>query len=304
MKKIIREVDEKLGIVQVTIADERWYLFDDTDEKTELPVQTAVPSVTWVAGFYPKGIPFFQWLASKGWDEAEAIKNAAGNKGSKIHEAIDAINAGKEVRIDSKFLNRSSGLLEELTLEECDALLSYKRWIKATNPIILLGEKTLRSKKHNVAGTLDLLYRLPSDEKSVVRLLDFKSGQNVWPEHRLQTSAYKKMLLEMIMQNEINIAVEMQDKVGEPYDIKLEILQVGYKRNKNGYKLTELEDGWDLFQAAQTIWASEQGHTRPKKLEYPIIISEEVEPVEITKEKIVEIPPKKGKKEELEEITE
>ena len=37
MKKVIREVDEKRGIVQVTIADERWYVKEEKDPKTELP---------------------------------------------------------------------------------------------------------------------------------------------------------------------------------------------------------------------------------------------------------------------------
>jgi hypothetical protein len=72
MKKVIREVDAKRGIVQVTIANERWYVKEERDPKTDLPVLKYVPSVTWITGHYPKGVEFYKWFASKGWDESQA----------------------------------------------------------------------------------------------------------------------------------------------------------------------------------------------------------------------------------------
>jgi hypothetical protein len=60
MRKYIRVVDEKRGIVQVTVSDERYYLKPGQDPVTELPVYTPVPSVTWIAGFWPKGIQFLE----------------------------------------------------------------------------------------------------------------------------------------------------------------------------------------------------------------------------------------------------
>ena len=43
MKKIIRETDEKRGIVQITVADERWYTKPGKDRRPDIPVYTAVP---------------------------------------------------------------------------------------------------------------------------------------------------------------------------------------------------------------------------------------------------------------------
>jgi hypothetical protein len=103
MKKVIKEVDEERGILQVTTADERWYVKQVENPKTKLPEFKYVPSVTWITGHYPKGIAFYKWLAEKGWDESQAIKSAAGG-----HEAISAILAGEEVRIDSKFYSAFS----------------------------------------------------------------------------------------------------------------------------------------------------------------------------------------------------
>src|SRR5258706_2252693 len=102
MKKVIREVDEKRGIVQITVADERWYMKPVPNPETGIPEYTAVPSVTWIAGHWPKGVGFYKWLADKGWDEAEAVKHAAGDKGSRVHMAIEMILKGEEFRMDTK----------------------------------------------------------------------------------------------------------------------------------------------------------------------------------------------------------
>jgi hypothetical protein len=70
-------------------------------------------------------------------------------------------------------------------------------------------------------------FRLVCEIAGQPYIIDFKTGQNVWPEYELQVSAYKHAL---------------EDK-----GFKLAILQVGYKRNKAGWKFTEIEDKFDLF---------------------------------------------------------
>ncbi len=106
------------NVLRVTTTDERWYRVKEEEY---------VPSVTWIAGFYPKGIQFMKWLASKGWDEAEAIKNAAGNKGSKVHQAIEDLITGKkhEVIHNSMYMNHDTGILEELTVDEYASVISF-----------------------------------------------------------------------------------------------------------------------------------------------------------------------------------
>lgn len=66
MKKLNRDVDEKKGIVQITTYDERWYAQKIRDPNPGVPTVLFVPSVTWVAESYPKGIGFYRWLADKG----------------------------------------------------------------------------------------------------------------------------------------------------------------------------------------------------------------------------------------------
>jgi hypothetical protein len=276
MKKIIRETDEKLGILQVTIADERWYVKDMEDPKTKLPTFLYVPSVTWIAGHYPKGIQFYKWLAEKGWDESQAIKNAAGNKGDKVHQAISAILRGEEVRIDSKFLNKDTEQQEELTLEECDAILSFVNWRNETKAETLAWDVTVFSEKYGYAGTIDYICKI--DGKTYI--VDFKTSAQVWPEYELQISAYKKPIEDA----ETNIP-----NVMDVADLNLAILQVGYRRNKNGYKFTEIEDKFPLFLAARQIWAAETAGEQPKKKDYPLVLS----PAVTIEEALAEKPKKK-----------
>ncbi|MEK7180113.1 MAG: hypothetical protein AAB706_01445 [Patescibacteria group bacterium] len=282
MKKEIRNVDEKRGIVQVTIADERWYLRDSKDEITGLPIIQHVPSVTWISGSYPKGIPFYKWLAEKGWDESEAIKQAAGNKGSKIHLAIGDILSGKEVRIDSKYINKGTGQEEELTLEECDAILSFKSWFDSVKPKTITWEYTVFSNKYGYAGTVDYICEIEGE----VWIVDFKTGQYIWPEYELQISAYKQTIANA--ENHIqNLDVS---------GIKLAVLQLGYRRNKNMYKFTEIDDKFKLFLAARQIWENEHGEEKPSKKDYPIILS----PALVTEDIVFESS-KDEKKEEVKE---
>ena len=258
MKKIIKEVDDKKGIVQVTIADERWYLRPAKDAEGK-PIIQSVPSVTWISGCYPKGIAFYKWLADKGWDESESIKQAAGNKGSKVHLAIADILQGKEVRIDSKYLNKASDTLEELTLEECDCILSFLSWKESVKPKVIAWETVVFSEQHNFAGTVDFICEI-NDEYWII---DFKTSQYIWAEYELQISAYRKAI-----ENGENNFPQV-----DPSKIKTAILQLGYRRNKNNYKFTEIENKFELFKAAQTIWKNEHSEEVPNKKDYPIILS-------------------------------
>lgn len=267
MKKIIKDVDEKKGIVQVTIADERWYMRPSKDANG-LPIIQSVPSVTFITGSYPKGVAFYKWLADKGWDESEAIKQAAGNKGSKVHLAIADILQGKEVRIESKYPNKE-GLEEELSLEECDCILSFVNWYKEVKPKVLAWETVIFSDQHNYAGTVDFLCEIEGE----TWIIDFKTGQYIWPEYELQLSAYRR-------------AIENGENVFHGTDVtklKTAVLQVGYRRNKNGYKFTEIENKFDLFQAAQVIWKNEHGGEQPSKKDYPIILSPALSAQEVIK---------------------
>lgn len=295
MKKIVREVDEKLGIVQVTTADERWYIKQVTNPATKLPELLYVPSVTWIANFYPKGEGFMRWYAEHGYDEAQALKQAAGIRGSKVHEAISAILRCEEVRIDSKFINPETEQEEELTLEEVDAIVSYVNWRKEMEADyaieVVAFDVTVFSEKHGYAGSIDVILRLtPKPEgKNPMKLtgptpfiIDFKTSQDVYPAYELQLSAYREPLLsgEFFIEGFRDVA-----------DIRLAILQIGYRRNKAGYKWNIIEPKFSLFLAARQIWQNECNGAKPKQKDYPIVISPALTAADISFEQPKEAVP-------------
>lgn len=246
MKKEIRVADEKRGIIQITTVNERWYIRQSEDKTTGLPSYEYVPSVTWICESYPKGIAYFKWLANKGWDEAEALKVAAGEKGSKVHQAVSCLINGKTVKMDSKFPN-DEGKEEELTLEEYDCILSFVDWVKEIKPKFLKSEFVVWGQGY--AGTVDVLCEIGGK----IYIVDFKTSQYIWPSHELQLSAYKHAL--------------------EKEGVNLAILQLGYHLNKKRYKFTEIDDKFREFEASKVIWANETNGQHPKQRDYPLEVS-------------------------------
>ncbi len=251
MKKEIRKADEEKGIVQITTFDERWYARDTKDPKTNLPTYQFVPSVTWITHFYPKGEQFLKWYAKHGWDEAEALKSSAGDKGSKIHLAIEDLLSGNVVKLDSKYINKSTGNDEELKPNEYEAVMSFLEWYLETKPEVIKFEYVVFNSAEGYAGTVDLKCRI----KDEVWIVDVKSGADVHPEHELQVSAYKH--------------AEGQEDVS-----RTAILQVGYKKNKvKKYKFTEVPDKYGVFLSTKMIWKNETEGVAVSQKDYPMSIS-------------------------------
>ena len=261
MKKEIRVVDKKKGIIQITTLSERWYAKPSTDEETGLPLYEYIPSVTWICGYYPKGIGFMKWLAGKGWDEAEAIKVAAGDKGSKVHIATEVIEKGDDVNITDSYPNKTTGLPEELCVEEVDAIKSFADWVDEVNPEVMMMESCVFGE--NYAGTIDRIYRIDGQ----VWVIDLKTSKYLWPEHTLQVSAYSHAKIDYE-------GLGISEK--EWKERKLAILQLGYNKyrtpGKPHFKFTEVPDRYDLFESAYKIWQFENPNTKPKTAEYPLVI--------------------------------
>lgn len=252
MEKIIRENQD--GKIQLTIVDERWYI----DTRAEAP--RFVPSSTWIASYYPKGTQFYKFLASKGWDEAEQIKLDAGEKGSRVHRAISMLIEGETITMATK-LPDMNGQEKELTFEEYDSILSFKRFFDESGAKTVAHDLIVWNDIDGYAGTLDWVCNIGGENW----LIDFKTSQSVYPSHEIQVSSYSHAYSGVVLHEKHGKSII---KVVKPVD-KLGILQVGYSRNKNRYKLTEIADKYPLFLAAKQIWAEENSGLQPKKLEYP-----------------------------------
>ena len=267
MKKEIREVDQERGILQITTVDERFYARSVKNAESGLPCYDFVPSVTFISESFPKGYAYWRWLADKGWSQAEDIRIAAGDKGSKIHYGVKALVHGETVSMESEFFNESLGRMEPVTVEEYGALMSFVGWCSKAKPEFIDAEFVVWSEEYRYAGMVDLSCKLSDEYLAKEKLplggvwdIDVKSGQNIWPSYELQLSAYRH-------------ADRQCDRTA--------VLQVGYQKNKHHWKFTEIPDEFDLFLAARKIWEHEHGTESPKQIEYPLSLSLEgiVEPI-------------------------
>ncbi|HIG93975.1 TPA: hypothetical protein HA234_07305 [Candidatus Woesearchaeota archaeon] len=243
------EIRESNGLVQVTYVEERWYHKKDSD--------IFAPSITYVVHYYPRGAGFDKWLADKGMDDAEAIKKAAGDKGSRIHAAIEDLLSGKEITFDKKYFSKEDGTEKDLSVEEWEALLSFSAWHAKYKPKVLRVEETVfqdptEDFKSGFAGTVDLVCEIEGE----LYIIDFKTSKDIYPSHRLQVSAYKHIIQKAYPERKINLA----------------ILQVGYPRNKNRYKFTEIDDEFETFKAVYKIWECEVKYKKPLQKDLPIKI--------------------------------
>lgn len=251
MKIEYRKVDEKRGIVQITTPDERWYTAIPTKTLTQLKSLSQehfYPSVTWIGSYYPKGIRYMKWLADKGWDKAEEVKNEAAEKGSRVHHACTDLMNRQEVNMDAKYPN-SEGELAELTAEEYGIIMTFHAFLQEEHPKIIATNYTVLNHKDKYGGTVDVKCRIKSDSYQFVHVVDIKTSSEIWPSHEIQVSAYKAT---------------------DPESQKTDILQVGYRRNKNGWKLTEIPDQYDVFLSTKRIWQKETEGVIVPQREYPL----------------------------------
>jgi hypothetical protein len=239
MKVERRVVDSARGIVQLTLSDERWYIISKENKPDRY-----MPSTTWICSYYPKGVGYMRWFAEHGYDEAEAIKIAAGEKGSRVHKAISDILLGNTVKITDKY-SADGEEPKELTAIEYEAIMSFVNWLHKTQPEILAVDYTLVNEEENYAGTIDMKVKINGE----IWIIDIKTSKDIYPSHELQVSAYKQA-----------------DKEVE----KIAILQVGYARNKDKFKFTEIEDQYGLFKSAQNIWAKETAGQQPSQKDFPL----------------------------------
>lgn len=275
MKKTVKVVDEKRGIFQATSLDERWYTVMVQDEVTNLPKFDYYPSSSWVAGydFMPPGL--LEWAKKNGIESDQIMLDAAA-RGSKIHHAIEKIIAGETIEMDTKVFNGQSSQEEELTTEEWEILKTFVDWNNECTPMYLLSEKTVISKKHKYGGTLDAVVKIGD----VTYLVDFKTSKSIYTSHRVQLSSYKHALIEETPKAE---------------NIKLAILQVGYRLNRKGWKFTEIEDVFPRFLRDLETWKEENPNAKPRQIDLPIRFSIP-NPLKLTKEVMKKVEPKKSKK--------
>lgn len=139
-----------------------------------------VPSVTTILSVYPKSERFDRWLGeSSSYEEAIAKRNAAGDRGTQVHDAIARLIRGEEVDLtdaDPKVAKLTQG---------------FVNWYEATKPRVIASEIFVHGDGY--AGTCDLVCEIDGE----VWVIDYKTSAAVYTSYHLQTAAYAEAWVEM-----------------------------------------------------------------------------------------------------------
>jgi hypothetical protein len=210
------------------------------------------------------GIGLLKHYANHGWDEAQAIKNEAAERGSKVHQACESLLLGNAIKLSDGFTNPETSEKEDLTPDEYWCVMTFAAfWAEfiGDHAVTLVDTEKVAwvapkdGETYGYAGTRDI--KLIVDGKPAI--FDLKTSQDVYLSHELQLSALKH---------------------ADPDLSEIFVLQIGYRRNKNGWKLTAIEDKFALFQSAKRFWLDANPESKPKQKDYPAELKLIVQPVE------------------------
>lgn len=200
------------------------------------------PSSTTILNAYPQSPHLTQWIAEQGWHESQRIKSEAGERGTRIHAASDALEDGVEI------------LKQNYSLEEWSKICSFVNWHNEYKPELIAKEFVVFSPKGKYAGRFDRLYKIGGE----ITLLDLKSSSSIHEHFPLQFASYAK-------------AVE------ECTDIKIvqtACLQVGAK-NKNGYRFViypDWKDHYKVFKNVRKVWQYDYFDSKKNPKEQPVLV--------------------------------
>lgn len=231
---------------QLTFVDGRYYQDEDGRHW---------PSATTILEAFPKPYQLLQWMKEVG-KQSDEIRDAAGRRGSTVHNLTDLYDQGLEVSL------LGDGSQPQYSLEEWSMFERYVDFSTRFNPEHHLIEQQVICPELGFAGTLDRICTIEGRKL----LVDIKTSNGIYDTYWLQLAAYRKAAY-------VNMGVEV-DGVG--------ILWLNAKTRTNGKKgdmqgvgwqmalRDDTEKDWDLFQAVQKIWLSQHAGEQPRQWSYQL----------------------------------
>lgn len=200
------------------------------------------PSSTTILNAYPQSEQLTKWIAENGWHESRQLRDEAGKRGTRIHQACEALEEGYTLQST------------QFSLEEWYKISTFVSWFKETKPKLIQMEFPVFSKKGKYAGRLDRIYEIEGE----IIILDLKSSSSLHEQFPLQFASYAKAIEE-------NTDLEVA---------KTAVLQLGAK-NKSGYRYVEYpnwKDHYKVFENVRAVWQYDYFDSKKNPKEAPVLI--------------------------------
>lgn len=235
----------KLKGNQITFTDNRFYELNGN----------FYPSVTTILQAYPKDAGFYKWLKDVG-NDADAVRDAAGERGTTVHKLTELYDDGIEVSL----VNEDGRL--NFSMQEWAMFERYVNFRNRFPMDILASEMQLISETFEEAGTLDR-YIILNGKRMII---DIKTSNQVYDHYWLQLAAYKRMFEEA--------SGEKVEAVG--------ILWLNAKTRTDGSKGAIQGEGWQLltredgakdialYEATKILWKAQNDGMKPRETSYTL----------------------------------
>lgn len=235
---------------QITFLDTRFYLTEQGNY---------VPSVTTILDCYPKPPSFYDWLKKVG-EDADTIRDEAGDRGSTVHKLTERYDAGEEINL----INEETGRIDYKLIEWA----MFERYVEFRRRFefeVIHSELNLISDKLGFAGTLDRVINF----KGRLLIIDIKTSNSLYDHFWLQMAAYKELLAEVQPELKIDSYAVLWLNAQTRTDGKAGTVQ------GKGWQLIErkpedMANDWPLFNATHKLWQAERGSSKPKEMCYQL----------------------------------
>lgn len=222
---------------QLTFTDGRFYLDEQGNH---------FPSVTTILEAYPKTYQFYEWLKANG-DNADKVRDAAGERGSSVHDLTEKYDNGLEVCL----LNENNN--PQYSLEAWSMFERYVNFSERYNPQHLLVEQNFIG--NGYAGTIDRVTTI----EGKTYILDIKTANSLYDSYWLQLAAYRKLYNKEVDGVAI-LWLNAKTRTDKDFQGK-------------GWQLVTKEDTtkeYKLFEATKLLWDEVNAGSKPKEFSYQI----------------------------------
>jgi Domain of unknown function DUF83 len=154
------------------------------------------------------------------------VSDLAKTRGTTVHSIVEHYKEGSDI----------AQVLENVPDPYKGYAQAFHNWINNNDFTVIQHEKTVISRKHKFAGTLDMLAK--NKKSGEVYLIDVKTGKQIYREAFYQLSAYRQALREE--------------------GIEVDKLSVLLLNEKGTYNFGTGEDRLKAFLAAKALWEDDQ----------------------------------------------
>lgn len=219
------------------------------------------PSVTTYLDAYPKTAEFYAWLKKHG-EDADTIRDEAGERGSIVHQLTEKYDAGETVSLldlDGKIRYKTT---------EWKMFERYVEFSNVVKPEIISTEYNIIAPELATAGTIDRKIYLKWKNKTGKLILDIKTSNSIHDHYWCQLAAYMKLNNYAFPDEKIDGACILWLNAKTRGESKTGAIQ------GKGWQLLfpdkPMEHYWKIFQATQLLWNEVNGGLKPNNISYTI----------------------------------